>query len=96
MIPPMTKANTPSRYLIITRDRKISFKRKLIRFMVRYIIPVVILALAIINVDVWLFKSNNFESVDKFLFIGIILGISAVCIVISNYWFKLISRIEDK
>ena len=95
-IPPMTRSNSPSRYIIVTRDRKISFRTKLLRFIVRYLLPVAILCLAIVKVDMLLFKDTGFESIDKIKFIAWIFGLSIVCIIVSNLWFKLITKLEDK
>lgn len=92
----ISKSSTPSHYYIVTRQRKISIWTKLLRFIVRYIGPILILTIGIICVDMILFKDTSFTSVDKIKFILTILVTSILAIVLSNLWFKLITKIEDK
>ena len=97
MIPPITKSNTPSKYYIMNTKRKISIKTKLARFLVRYIIPLIIIILAIVISDIMVFNKMSFDNItiETIKYALILIGLGIISVFVSNLWFNFISRIQD-
>lgn len=93
---PVTKSNTPNNYYIVNKARKISLWIKALRFIIRYIVPMLILSSIIADVNVFLINKMHFEKIDRYLFIVVMLGLGLIVIILSNLWFRYISKIQDK
>ena len=96
MMPPIEKANVPSKYYIFTKKRKIKVSTKIARFIVRYILPTIVLSGIIAYTYLYLTGNTLFSSIDKVVFVACAFGLGIIAIIISNVWFTLISKIEDK
>ena len=97
MIPPITKSNTPSKYYIMNAKRKISIKTKISRFLVRYIIPLIVIVLAIVISDIMVFNKMSFDNItiETIKYIAILIGLGIISVFVSSLWFNFISRIQD-
>ena len=95
---PITKSETPSRYYIINTKKKIRFKTKLARFLVRYLIPLIIIVSAIIVSDVMILNRINFEdiTIETVKFGLLLLILSIVAVFLSSLWFKFITKNQDE
>ncbi len=95
---PIDKADMPSQYHRITKKRQIKVSTKILRFIVRYILPTIVLSSMIAYTYLYLNSSDipTFDDKDKLLFVVCVIGLGIIAIIISNAWFTLISKTEDK
>ena len=92
----INKSKTPSKYYIVTQQRYISIWRKLLRILVRYLLPVVLISGIFIVINAWLFNGQEYGSYEKYRYISSVILASIGATILSHYWFKLITIIEDK
>ena len=93
---PIDKAETPSKYHRVTKKRKIKVSTKVLRFIIRYILPIIVLSGIIAFAYLYLGRDSLiYTSSDKILFVICAFGLGVIAIIISNVWFTLISDIED-
>ena len=93
---PIDKSNTPSRYYRVNSKKKIGFSRKFARFITRYLIPTLIVAIALVITDIFLMSKFSYDTTkDTLILCLILLGVGFISVVLCNLWFLLITKNQD-
>lgn len=90
-------------YYVIKRNHKIPLKTKLLRIIVRYIIPVIFIVVSgllsiILTSSRYYDKSSGIITMPDaiIMFIALLLIIGSIASLLAQKWFDLISLLEDK
>ena len=94
---PIDRSESPSRYYRVNYKKKIKNSTKLLRFLVRYFIPVLVVSGAILFADIHLSLYNSTDKVfHATILISCTIVFSLLAVLIANSWFRFISKNEDK
>lgn len=94
---PIERSKTPGRYYIVSYEKKVSTKTKILRFIVRYLIPAIVVAADIIISDILLFNKQLYNENTDIVVIAIgIIVLSFISAVLANMWFKMITKKETE
>lgn len=93
MIKPIDRSNSPSKYYRINKEKKATINIKILRFIVRYLIPVIVIAASIVVSDMFIFNKELYNTTKDITVVVIgTLVVSFIAAIIANLWFKMITK----